>query len=111
LWHGRFPHWSLTEWQPFLHVSTYSRMYKVSSIFSMKGLQQLTRNFHTYWTNGLIASPDVVFIFVDGMNLHLIYTIMAFDYSSFHFPVQLIQHLRFLWEMHDSFRFYVQAFR
>jgi hypothetical protein len=107
LWYGHIPHWRMKEWQPFLHVSACSSMYKAFSIFSRKGLQQLTRNFHTHWTIGLNASTDVVFIFVDGMNIHLIYTIMAFDCSNFHFPVQLIQHLRILWEIHDSFRFYV----
>jgi len=110
LWHGLIPHWSMTEWHSFLHVSSCSSMYKAFSVFSRKGLQQLTRTFHTHLTTVPDASPDVVFIFVDGMNLHLIYTIMAFDCSSFYFPVQLIQHLRFLWGRRDSLRFMYRLF-
>lgn len=51
-------------------------------------IMTLTRNFCTSWSIVFDAFPDLVFIFLDGVNNRLVYIVMTSDHSSYQFPCQ-----------------------
>ena len=85
--HDTFPHYVITDWQPFRVSSSIHTQGSFSPV--EEGLTAAyTVNFRTRWNTRFYASPDLAFTIRDKTNGRFVYTIVVTDCSD-HFTCRI----------------------